>query len=95
MNFEDGNVQWIDNRRTRSSLARSGEHLFLLEERGLLQIIQPNSEKLDVIAEWDLSEPDDQRPAINFPCWAAPIIDADRLILRGDQNVICLIGQPR
>ena len=90
LDFKTGEVAWADSRRTRCSVTQVGDRLVLLEERGRLQVIQPNPERLDVVAEWDLSTATGDRPAISYPCWAAPIVVGDRLILRGTSKVLCL-----
>ena len=82
--FETGKVQWSDGRRIRTSVARAGEHLVVLEEKGRMQILRPSPEKLDVVAEYDFSE------QISQPCWAAPIIVGNRMLIRGDRAVLCL-----
>lgn len=88
--FSSGNVQWSDPRRIRSSVTRVGDNLVLLEERGAVQIIRPTPEKLEIVSEWNFSIPDEKRPAIRYPCWAAPLVVGDRLLIRGDENVLCL-----
>ena len=90
VSWETGEVEWVDSRRIRSSLARIGDHLMLLEERGLLQILRVNSKELDVVAEWDLSEDDGPRPGIKYPCWAAPVIVGNRILVRGTDRILCL-----
>jgi outer membrane protein assembly factor BamB len=90
IDFRSGEVKWIDPRRIRSSVTRVGDHLLVLEERGRLQVVEPSPQELKVVAEWDLAVPDGDRPAISYPCWAAPIVVDDRLILRGTSQVLCL-----
>ena len=41
--FSTGKVRWVDERRIRSSVARAGEHLIVLDEDGMLQVIRPQS----------------------------------------------------
>lgn len=88
--FATGKVQWVDPRRIRSSVTRCGEHLVVMEERGLLQIQKANPRQLEVVAQWDLGQEEGQRPALEAPCWSAPVIVGKRLLLRGDQHVVCL-----
>lgn len=90
IDFKTGKVQWSDPRSIRSSLTRVGDKLVVLEERGLLQVIQANPKKLDIVAEWDFSRRDGSRPAIVDPCWAAPVIIGTKLIVRGTDRVLCL-----
>ncbi len=85
-----GEVKWVDERRTRTQVTRAGDVLIVLEERGTIEIIRPTPEKLDVIATWKLGQPNGDRPAITFPCWAAPIVDGNQVLVRGDRTVLCL-----
>ncbi|MEL6109300.1 MAG: PQQ-binding-like beta-propeller repeat protein, partial [Planctomycetota bacterium] len=82
--FATGKLQWNDDRRIRSSCTRAGDHLVVLEERGEMQIVRPDPQKLNVVAEFDFSD------LIRYPCWAAPIIVGNRMLIRGDKNVVCL-----
>lgn len=91
VDFATGQVRWIDPRRTRCSITQVGDRLLLLEERGLLQLIEPDPKSLRVIEEWDLSVASGNRPAIRYPCWAAPIVAGNRILLRGTSNVLCLL----
>ena len=90
IDFRTGQVKWVDPRRTRSSATRVGDVLLALEERGRLVVLRPDPIKLDVIAEWDLSQAEGGRPPIEYPCWAAPVVVGNQLLIRGDQNVLCL-----
>jgi hypothetical protein len=80
----------VDERRTRTQITVAGDVLIVLEERGTVDVIRPTPEKMDVIATWKLNQPDGNRPAISFPCWAAPIVDGDKVLVRGDTTVLCL-----
>ena len=88
--WHTGKLHWKDERRIRSSVTRVSDKLLVLEERGLLQVIAPNPDELSVIAELDLSQADGDRPALKSPCWAAPVVDGNRVLLRGDMKVLCL-----
>ena len=83
--FETGKVQWSDGRRVRTSLARAGDHLVVLDEYGFLQVVRPSPEKLDVVVEHDFSD------LVSSPCWAAPIIVGNRILIRGNHHVLCLL----
>jgi outer membrane protein assembly factor BamB len=88
--WDTGEVQWVDARRTRSSVARLGDHLIVLEERGLMQVLQVSSSQLEVVAEWDLSRNQGTRLGIRYPCWAAPVIVGNRILVRGTDRILCL-----
>lgn len=88
--FSSGQVQWIDPRRTRSSVTRVGEHLLVMEERGRLQVLKANPQRMEEIASWNLGRSNRIRPSLGYPCWSAPLVLGDRLLVRGDRHVICL-----
>ncbi len=90
IDWHTGEVKWTDSRRIRSSLTRVGNHLIVLEERGRAEVIRATPAKMDVVATWPLDKPEGNRPALEFPCWAAPIVVDDRMIVRGDDQVVCL-----
>ena len=85
-----GKVQWTDGRRIRASVTPIGDHLLVFEERGFLQVIKANPEKMEVVNEWNLQNAADGRPELAYPCWAAPIVVGDKVLLRGDEHVLCL-----
>ena len=85
-----GKVQWTDGRRIRTSVTAVGDHLLVLEERGFLQVMKANPDKMEVIGEWNLQDAADGRPELSYPCWAAPIVVGDKVLLRGDEDVLCL-----
>lgn len=88
--FATGNVQWMDPRRIRSSVTRVGEHLLVMEERGRLQVLKTNPVEMEEVASWDLSQAEGDRPALRYPCWSAPVVVGNQLIVRGDDRVISL-----
>ena len=90
VDFRSGEVTWVDPQRTRSSATAVGDVLVQHEERGKLRVLRADPRALDVIAEWDLSRPEGQRPALAYPCWSAPIVVGDRMLVRGDTQVLCL-----
>ncbi len=90
LDFRTGEVQWVDDRRTRSSATQVGRVLLVLEERGGLQVIGADPTELDVISDWDLGQAEGQRPQLRGPCWAAPLVVGNQLLVRGDEKVLCL-----
>ncbi|QDT12163.1 PQQ-binding-like beta-propeller repeat protein [Stieleria marina] len=91
--FETGKVKWQDSRRIRSSVTAVDNHLLVLEERGLVQVVRPNRDKLDVVTEWDFHDAQDEWPRLNYPCWAAPVVVGNQLLIRGNTKVLCLALQ--
>jgi outer membrane protein assembly factor BamB len=88
--FATGEVQWIDPRRIRSSVTLVGDHLVVVEERGRLQVLKVNPAEMEEIAVWDLSEGQGDRPPLRYPCWSAPVVVGNQMIVRGDRQVISL-----
>ncbi|TWU32887.1 outer membrane protein assembly factor BamB family protein [Novipirellula artificiosorum] len=84
-----GNVRWSDSSRTRSSVTRVGEFLMVLEEGGGMQVIRANPDAFELVADWDLGAVDFQTSPLKYPCWAAPIVVGDKMIVRGDDQVVC------
>jgi outer membrane protein assembly factor BamB len=85
-----GKVQWVDPRRIRSSVTRVGDHLVVIEERGKLQVLKANPTAMQEVASWDLSQAEGERPSLGYPCWSAPVVVGQQLIVRGNERVLCL-----
>lgn len=79
-----GKVRWNDDRQIRTCVARVGDHLLVLNEIGQVQIVRPSPDRLELVAEFDFSD------QLRGPCWAAPIVVGNRVLIRGDRNVLCL-----
>ncbi|MCO8123980.1 PQQ-like beta-propeller repeat protein [Stieleria sp. TO1_6] len=82
--FATGKVRWVDERRIRTSVTRVADKVIVWDEIGRMQIIRPNPERLDVVAEYDFTD------LVSSPCWAAPIVVGNRMLIRGDEKVVCL-----
>lgn len=88
--WDSGEVAWSDGRRSRSSLLYVDGHFVVLDESGLMQLIKMNPEKMEVIAEIDLSIPSKNRQPLGNPYWAAPALSHGLLFVRGSERVLCL-----
>ncbi len=93
--WQDGEVQWTDRDRirNRSSLVAVDGYLVVLGELGLLELIKPSPEKLDVVALINLREvldPRDSKPLLSPPCWFPPVLSHGLLYLRGADKLVCL-----
>ncbi|MBX3420405.1 MAG: PQQ-binding-like beta-propeller repeat protein [Pirellulaceae bacterium] len=90
--WEDGQIMWADRRHERCSVLAVDGYLVVFGEHGRLDLVRPNSEKLDTLATCDLSTlkgPDGQ-PLLEYPCWAAPVLSHGLLYLRGNNRLVCL-----
>jgi len=88
--WDTGQVAWSDNRRSRTSLLHVDDHLIVLDESGLMQLIKVDPQRLDVITEIDLAIPGANRQPLGNPYWAAPILSHGLLFVRGSDRVLCL-----
>lgn len=93
--LSDGEVMWADRNhdRQRSSLLLVDGHLIVLGENGLLELIKPSPERLELLASADFSAVADQEsgaPLLEAPCWAAPVLSHGLLLLRGNSRLVCL-----
>ncbi len=98
--WDTGNVRWIDPRRERSSLLSIDGHMIVLGEYGELELIQANPDKYQSVTSVNLAELDPNwpnRPRLTYPCWAAPIVSHGLMYVRGDNAVVCfeLIPPPQ
>lgn len=94
IDWETGDVRYQDLRRERTTVTQVGDHLLVLEESGKLHVIRANPNRFDSVATFDLAEPDSwigtASPGLTSPCWSAPVVAGNRVIVRGDRHVICL-----
>jgi hypothetical protein len=93
--LSDGEVMWTDRSydRQRSSLMLVDGYLIVLGENGLLELVKPNTEKMDILASADLADVLDQasgQPLLEYPCWAAPVLSHGLLFVRGNQRLVCV-----
>lgn len=88
----DGKVMWTKRQHERSSVLAIDGYLIVLGEYGRLELMRPNPERFESIAECDLGRVADQQglPLLEYPCWAAPIVSHGRLYIRGKDRLLCL-----
>ncbi|MEM9365108.1 MAG: PQQ-binding-like beta-propeller repeat protein [Planctomycetota bacterium] len=85
-----GKVRWTDLSRRRSTATRLGDVLLVLKETGTLHIVAADPKEYRELAQWDLSQSSQDRPALRFPCWSAPVVAGDQIYVRGDRNLVVL-----
>lgn len=90
VDFNTGEVLWTALQRRRTTATLRGDKLFVLKETGPLHVVRCTPEKFDELAVWPLDTTAEDRPAMRFPCWAAPIIVGNQMLVRGDENLLCL-----
>ncbi len=96
--WKSGKVMWSVPTGSRSSLLLVDDHFVSLDERGTLQLIRANPERLEVVAEVELRDTTPGRATaglpprrlLQSPCWAAPILSHGLLYVRGRDRLVCL-----
>ncbi len=86
-----GKVMWSEPGWGRSSLLYVDGHLICLTEYGELKLIMVDPEKLALVSELILEDP--ERPGTRLlrpPAWAAPILSHGLLYVRGRDRLACL-----
>ncbi len=84
--FLSGKVRWSQPGYARSSLTSIDGHLILLDEQGKLALLRENSDRFDLVTEFEGG-----KDAIRFkpPCWAAPIVSHGLMFVRGKDELVC------
>jgi outer membrane protein assembly factor BamB len=85
-----GKVQWSEPRLTRSSLLLVDGHFVCLSEDGTLRLLKVNAKKYEEVSILEVKDPKTQRPLLEYPCWAAPVLAHGLLYVRGDDRLVCL-----
>jgi outer membrane protein assembly factor BamB len=92
--YKTGNVMWERDERWQGHMARSTTfgrgsgiladgRLYVLGEAGFLGIFNPNPQKLEELARW-------QVPSLHYPCWAGPVLSEKKLYLRSEDRLVCI-----
>lgn len=78
-----GEVKWSEPDLTRTSLLLIDGHFICLGEDGTLRLLKVNPNKFEEVSRMTL-------PALQYPCWAAPIVSHGLLYVRGRHRLYCL-----
>ncbi|MCI0463327.1 MAG: PQQ-binding-like beta-propeller repeat protein [Gemmataceae bacterium] len=85
-----GKEMWSQPNLTRCSLLMVDGHFVCLAEEGLLYLLKVNPKRLEVVSRVELRDPETNRPLLEFPCWAAPVLAHGLLYVRGENRLVCL-----
>jgi outer membrane protein assembly factor BamB len=80
-----GRVMWSVPDLTRTSLLMIDGHFICLGEDGMLYLLKVNPQKYEEISRWEM-----QKPPLDYPCWAAPIVAHGLLYVRSKDRLVCL-----
>ncbi len=100
IDLSSGRVRWTALERRRCSVTLAGDKLLVMEERGDLHIAEADPEKWSPLASHDLADADSMagnadESRLTYPCWSAPVVSGDKVLVRGDRRVICLSFPPK
>ncbi len=92
VDWEEGKMLWSHRTHARGSVIAIGEHLIVVDEYGVLQLIKPNSEKMEVLAEQNLLDRTAAQKVdlLGTPVWAPPVYANGLLVLRGGDKLVAL-----
>jgi len=82
VNVESGKRLWKKGRYEHGQMLKAGEHLLLVEEKGDVRLLKPGPKGHNPIG--------DSVQALDRKTWSHPVQIVDRMILRNDQQVVCL-----
>jgi len=86
-------VHWAKRNHDRMTGLIVDDHLLMLGESGVLQLLELRSDKLNIIAQMplaDIQDKRDRKPLVQTPCWAPPVLSHGLLYVRGTNKVVCL-----
>ena len=95
VDFNTGTVRWTALERGRTTATRLGEVLLIVKESGPLVIARATPQRFETLGQWNVDEPiklssGDQSRALGYPCWSAPVVVGDQILVRGDRSVLSL-----
>ncbi len=90
INWTNSKLAWSDERRSRVSVLFVDNHLVVLDEGGLMELIRVDSQKLSVVTSINLDDRSAGLEPLGKPYWAAPILSHGLLYVRGSDRVACL-----
>jgi outer membrane protein assembly factor BamB len=82
VDVKSGDRLWKKGRYGHGQMLKAGEHLLIVEEKGDVRILKPGSKGPNPVG--------DSIQALDRKTWSHPVLIGDRMILRNDQQVVCL-----
>ncbi|MEZ6126675.1 MAG: PQQ-binding-like beta-propeller repeat protein [Planctomycetaceae bacterium] len=81
VNAQTGDQLWKDGRYGHGQVLKVGHHLLVIDEQGSLHLLKPDAVGQHAIAEF---------PVFDRKTWNHPAMANDLLLLRNDQEMVCL-----
>ncbi len=82
VDVESGKRLWKKGRYGHGQMLKAGEHLLIVEEKGDVRILKPGPKGHNPVG--------DSVQALDRKTWSHPVLIDGRMILRNDQQVVCL-----
>ena len=82
VDINSGKRLWKKGRYGHGQMLKIGEHLLIVEEKGDVRILKPDTKGHNPVG--------DSVKALDRKTWNHPVLIDERLILRNDQEIICM-----
>jgi outer membrane protein assembly factor BamB len=82
VDVNSGKRLWKKGRYGHGQMLKVGEHLLIVEEKGDVRILKPNAKGHNPVG--------DSVKALDRKTWNHPVLINERLILRNDQQIVCM-----
>lgn len=79
---KNGKRLWKKGRYGHGQMLKVNDHLLIVEEKGDVQLLKPDRKGHHPIG--------DSIPALDRKSWSHPVLIDDRLVVRNDQQIVCL-----
>lgn len=89
IDWKTGQVKWVQAGFQRASILWVAGKLLVIDEEGIIRVVQPSPEKYDLVTEFVLRDTNG-RPLLRKPCWVAPVLSHGLLYVRGKDRLVCL-----
>jgi outer membrane protein assembly factor BamB len=85
-----GKVMWSQPRLGRTSLLMVDGHFICQSEFGPLLLLKVNPKKYEPLSLLQVTEPGKEKPLLEYPCWAAPVLANGLMYVRSEERLVCL-----
>lgn len=89
LDFQSGDVLWIERNVPKGSLAMADERLYYRTEKGTVILIEPNRERYVELGRFE--QPDRSKS----PAWTHPVIANGKLYVRDQDLLFCYALKPK
>ncbi len=83
LDARDGSIRWRDRQLAMGSAIYADGHLYCLTQKGIMALIKPNPEKLEILSQFVFATVHQNN------VWTHPVITGGKLYLRDQQALYC------